>query len=405
MIKRELYMSRLRPFFGNEIIKVLTGIRRSGKSVMLELIKDELRERGVSPEQMISLNFEQMSNAPLCTAPALYGEITERVKQLEGKKAYLFFDEIQEVDAWEKCVNSFRVDFDCDIYITGSNAKLLSGDLATYLAGRYVEFVVYPFSFAEFLQLYDTGDTPADRAAAFREYLSLGGMPFLANLMGNKEAAYQYLRDVYNSVVLKDVVKRNGIRDVDLLERIVTYVLANVGHPFSATSVSKYFKSENRAVSHETVMNYISHCEDAFLFYRVKRQDLAGKKILAVNEKYYVADHGLREAVYGQNTRNIDQILENIVYMELLRRGYSVTIGKAGEKEVDFVCERKGAKFYVQVTYLLASEDTVAREFGAFYSVRDNFPKYVVSMDELDMGRDGIKHMNLRDFLLAPEWA
>lgn len=405
MIKRELYMSRIRPFIGNELIKVVTGIRRSGKSVMLELIKDELRERGVSSEQMISLNFEQMSNAPLCTALALHEEITARVKQIEGKKAYLFFDEIQEVDAWEKCVNSFRVDFDCDIYITGSNAKLLSGDLATYLAGRYVEFVVYPFSFAEFLQLHSAGETPADRAAAFREYLSLGGMPFLANLMGNKEAAYQYLRDVYNSVVLKDVVKRNGIRDVDLLERIVTYVLANVGHPFSATSVSKYFKSENRTVSHETVMNYISHCEDAFLFYRVKRQDLAGKKILAVNEKYYVADHGLREAVYGQNTRNIDQILENIVYMELLRRGYSVTIGKAGEKEVDFVCERQGEKLYVQVTYLLASEDTIAREFGAFYTIRDNFPKYVVSMDDLDMGRDGIKHMNIRDFLLAPEWS
>lgn len=404
MIKRELYMSRIRPFIGNELIKVVTGIRRSGKSVMLELIKDELRERGVSSEQMISLNFEQMSNAPLCTAPALHEEITARVKQIEGKKAYLFFDEIQEVDAWEKCVNSFRVDFDCDIYITGSNAKLLSGDLATYLAGRYVEFVVYPFSFAEFLQLHSAVETPVDRAAAFREYLSLGGMPFLANLMGNKEAAYQYLRDVYNSVVLKDVVKRNGIRDVDLLERIVTYVLANVGHPFSATSVSKHFKSENRTVSHETVMNYISHCEDAFLFYRVKRQDLAGKKILSVNEKYYVADHGLREAVYGQNTRNIDQILENIVYMELLRRGYSVTIGKAGEKEVDFVCERQGEKLYVQVTYLLASEDTIAREFGAFYTIRDNFPKYVVSMDDLDMGREGIKHMNIRDFLLAPEW-
>ena len=403
MIKRELYMSRIRPFIGNELIKVLTGLRRSGKSVMLELIKQELRESGISDAQFISYNFEQMSNAHLCSAEALYQEVMNHVAKMSGK-IYLFFDEIQEVAHWERCINSFRVDFDCDIYLTGSNAKLLSGELATYLAGRYVEFIIYPFSFSEFLELYQTVFPGVSAAQCFSRYLTEGGMPYLSNLRYEAEPSRQYLQDLYNSVVLKDIVKRNKIRDVDLLERIIAYLTANIGTTFSATSVSKYLKSEGRNVSPETILNYIKACESAFLFYRVKRQDVQGKKILAVQEKYYIADHGIREAVFGGNMRDINLILENLVYMELLRRGYQVTVGKAGDREIDFIGEKQNQKLYIQVAYLLASEETIQREFGVYNHVRDNFPKYVVSLDEFDMSREGIKHRNIRDFLTASEW-
>lgn len=403
MIKRESYMARIRPFIDGDLIKVLTGIRRSGKSVMLELIKDELRVRGVTEEQLVAFNFEDMRNAQLCTAEALHDELVRRAASIKGK-IYFFFDEIQEVERWERCVNSLRVEMDCDIYITGSNAKLLSGELATYLAGRYVEFIIYPFSFSEFLALYHSVEPDADTRTCFDRYLTFGGMPYLANLRFDEAACRQYLRDLFNSVELKDIVKRNNVRDVDMLERIIAYVTANIGTTFSSTAISKYLKNEGRRVSPETVLNYLKACSDAFLFYQVRRQDLQGKKILTVNEKYYVADHGIREAVIGGNMRDINLVLENIVFMEALRRGYSVTVGKVGEREIDFVCERHGEKCYIQVTYLLAAEETVQREFGVYEHVQDNFPKYVVSLDEFDMSRNGVRHYNIRDFLLAENW-
>lgn len=403
MIKRESYMARIRPFIDGDLIKVLTGIRRSGKSVMLELIKDELRVRGVTEEQVVAFNFEDMRNAQLCTAEALHDELVRRAAPIKGK-IYFFFDEIQEVERWERCVNSLRVEMDCDIYITGSNAKLLSGELATYLAGRYVEFIIYPFSFSEFLALYHSVEPDADTRTCFDRYLTFGGMPYLANLRFDETACRQYLRDLFNSVELKDIVKRNNVRDVDMLERIIAYVTANIGTTFSSTAISKYLKNEGRRVSPETVLNYLKACSDAFLFYQVRRQDLQGKKILTVNEKYYVADHGIREAVVGGNMRDINLVLENIVFMEALRRGYSVTVGKVGEREIDFVCERHGEKCYIQVTYLLAAEETVQREFGVYEHVQDNFPKYVVSLDEFDMSRNGVRHYNIRDFLLAENW-
>lgn len=403
MIKRESYMARIRPFIDGDLIKVLTGIRRSGKSVMLELIKDELRARGVTEEQLVAFNFEDMRNAQLCTAEALHDELVRRAASIKGK-IYFFFDEIQEVERWERCVNSLRVEMDCDIYITGSNAKLLSGELATYLAGRYVEFIIYPFSFSEFLALYHSVEPDADTRTCFDRYLTFGGMPYLANLRFDETACRQYLRDLFNSVELKDIVKRNNVRDVDMLERIIAYVTANIGTTFSSTAISKYLKNEGRRVSPETVLNYLKACSDAFLFYQVRRQDLQGKKILTVNEKYYVADHGIREAVIGGNMRDINLVLENIVFMEALRRGYSVTVGKVGEREIDFVCERHAEKCYIQVTYLLAAEETVQREFGVYEHVQDNFPKYVVSLDEFDMSRNGVRHYNIRDFLLAENW-
>lgn len=403
MIKRESYMARIRPFIDGDLIKVLTGIRRSGKSVMLELIKDELRARGVTEEQLVAFNFEDMRNAQLCTAEALHDELVRRAASIKGK-IYFFFDEIQEVERWERCVNSLRVEMDCDIYITGSNAKLLSGELATYLAGRYVEFIIYPFSFSEFLALYHSVEPDADTRTCFDRYLTFGGMPYLANLRFDETTCRQYLRDLFNSVELKDIVKRNNVRDVDMLERIIAYVTANIGTTFSSTAISKYLKNEGRRVSPETVLNYLKACSDAFLFYQVRRQDLQGKKILTVNEKYYVADHGIREAVIGGNMRDINLVLENIVFMEALRRGYSVTVGKVGDREIDFVCERHGEKCYIQVTYLLAAEETVQREFGLYEHVQDNFPKYVVSLDEFDMSRNGVRHYNIRDFLLAENW-
>ncbi len=403
MIKREMYMSRIRPFINHELIKVMTGIRRSGKSVMLELIKDELLTSGVSSNQFISINFEDMRYSHLLNAAALHEEIIKRAENINDK-IYLFFDEIQEVNDWEKCINSFRVALNCDIYITGSNAKLLSGELATYLAGRYVEFVIYPFSFAEFLDLYHTFDSSVSVQHCFQIYLKTGGMPYLGNLRYEQQPSVQYLTDLFNSVQLKDIVKRHKVRDVDLLERIIAYVMANIGTTFSATSLVKFFKNEHRTVSTDTVLNYIKYCCDAFLFYQVKREDLQGKQILASNEKYYIADHGIREAVYGGNMRDINLILENMVYLELLRRGYHVTVGKLAEKEIDFVCQKHGQKLYVQVAYLLADDTTIQREFGVYDTVRDNFPKYVVTMDELDMSRNGIKHRNIRDFLTAEVW-
>ena len=403
MIQRERYINNIKPFIGKDIVKVLTGIRRSGKSVMLRLIQEEIQRQGVVETQFISFNFESMENADFCTASSLYQELKRRIALIQGK-VFLFFDEIQEVEQWEKCINSARVDFDCDIYITGSNAKLLSGELASYLGGRYVEFVVFPFSFEEYLESIKQENKDTSVTEEFKNYLEMGGMPFLVNLRYDKEASLQYLRDVYNSVLLKDVVQRNNIRDVELLERMILYFLDNVGHSFSARSISNYLKQENRKVSAETILNYIKACCDAYLFMKLRREDLQGKKILSVNEKYYSVDHGLREAILGTNTRNIDQVLENIVCVELLRRGYTVTIGKNGEKEIDFIAKKNKDKLYIQVAYLLAGSETIEREFGIYDSVRDHYPKYVLSLDELDMSRNGIKHLNIRDFLLSKEY-
>ena len=404
MIKRELYMKRIRPFIGSDLVKVMTGIRRCGKSVMLELIKDELKASGVDSSQFISINFEDMRYTYLQTAQALHDEITKLASSIDGK-VYLFFDEIQEVTDWEKCINSLRITLDCDVYITGSNAKLLSGELATYLGGRYVEFIIYPFSFAEFLELYHLTAPDESISNCFQKYLVSGGMPYLSNLRYAEEPSIQYLTDLFNSVQLKDIVKRNKVRDVDLLERITAYIMSNIGTPCSASSLVKFLKNEKRSVSADTILNYLKYCCDAYLFYQVKRQDLQGKQLLSSNEKYYIADHGIREAVFGGNMRDINLILENIIYMELLRRGYTVTVGKEGNKEVDFVCDKRGELIYIQVTYLLASPETIQREFGVYDNIRDNFPKYVVSLDEFDMSRNGIKHRNIRDFLLEDSWA
>ena len=400
MINRESYLSKIRPFIDKtELIKVIVGVRRSGKSVLLELIKKELMRNDVLAEQIISINFEDMNYLSLTNAVSLHDYLQSKIKAINGR-AYVFLDEIQEVTEWEKCVNSLRVNSDADIYVTGSNAKMLSGEYATLLSGRYVEFSVYPFSFAEYCDARTLDSDPKSTNEYFAEYVKYGGLPFLAATTLNEEAKSQYLRDIYTSVVIKDIVKRNKIRDVDLLERIIAYVVANIGRTFSANSIVAYLKSEKRPVSVDTVINYLNSCEKAFLLYKIKRTDLEGKEILQINEKYYLSDHGLRQAIYGNNQRDIELILENIVCLQLLRLGYKVSIGKNGTKEVDFVCEKDGKRIYVQVCYYLASEKTVEREFGAYSNIKDNYPKYVVSMDEFDMSRDGIIHLNIKDFLL-----
>ncbi|WP_338969009.1 ATP-binding protein [Fusobacterium nucleatum] len=401
MTKRELYIEKIKPFIDKDIIKVLTGIRRSGKSVMLKLIMEELKQNGIDEKQFININFENLINRELTTADKLHKYILKRASEIKNK-CYIFLDEIQEVKDWEKCINSLRVneEYDFDIYITGSNAKLLSGELSTYLAGRYVEFVIYPFSFKEFLDTLKPIQSNVSTKEAFQKYIKFGGMPFLYNLAFEEEASLQYLKDIYSSIILKDITQRNKIRDTDLLERVIDYLIMNIGNNFSATSISKFFKSENRKVSVETILNYIKATEKAFLIYKVSRDDLIGKKILNINEKYYIADHGIREAILESNQRNINQIFENIIYLELLRKGYNIRVGKVDNLEVDFVCTKRNEKIYIQVAYLLASPETIEREFSSLEKINDNYPKYVISMDEFDMSRNGIRHINIIAFLL-----
>jgi predicted AAA+ superfamily ATPase len=388
MIIRETYLAGIRPFIGKDIIKVLTGMRRSGKSVLLEQIRDEIN----SPHTLF-LNFEDLANQHLCDYNSFHAYVCEKIGSSK-EQFYLFFDEIQEVHGWEKAINSLRVKFNADIYITGSNSRLLSGEFATYIAGRYVSFVVYPFSYAEF--------TAASPHNTFDDYIKYGGMPFLSSVDFAPEISKKYLKDVFNSIVLKDIVKRNKIREVDLLERIIAYALANVGKSFSATSISKFFKAEKRPLAPETILNYLKACEEAYLLYRLKSLDMNGQKLLKVNEKYYVTDHGLREAVVGANLDNIEIVLENIVGLELLRRGYKVFVGRVGVQKIDFVGEKNGDKLYLQVCYLLNEESTISREFGSLLEVKDNYPKFVLYKESSYNGNyEGIPAVKVEDWLMG----
>ncbi|MGI6394661.1 MAG: ATP-binding protein [bacterium] len=400
MIKRAYLLKNVESFINKDIIKVLTGLRRSGKSVLLSQIRELLVEKGVNPTNILFYNFEDMAYQHLLSAESLYEEIKSKISKISGK-AYLFFDEIQDVKDWEKCVNSFRATFDVDIFVTGSNAKLLSGELATLIAGRYVEIKVYPFSFLEFIEMSEKIFPDADKQELFKKYVLFGGMPFLANLELEKHSSFMYLKDVFSSVILKDVIKRNKIRDIDMLERVIRFVVANIGNTFSATSISRFLKSENRAVAPETVLNHIKMCEEAFLFHKVLREDIIGKKILQVNEKYFVTDHGIREAIYGNNEKEINLVLENIVFLEMLRRGYKINVGRVDNEEIDFVCRKNSEVIYIQVAYLLATEETIRREFDVLKKVPDNYPKFVLSMDQFDFSRDGIKHFNIPEFLTS----
>jgi predicted AAA+ superfamily ATPase len=370
---------------------------------MLDLIKEELNESGTDSRHYLSINFESKSLDYINSIDKTYSVIKEFSLNARNK-IYLFFDEIQELPGWEKLVNSCMIDFDADIYITGSNAKMLSSELTTYLGGRYVEIKIYPFSFHEVMNIESKKYDNLNIASIFQTYLIYGGMPFLYQLSMDYKSTMQFLNDIYDSIILKDIAKRNKIRDIELLKRIIQFFIYNIGNPFSSTNIVKYLKNEKRSVSTETIYNYIEYCKNACLLHLVQREDVIGKKILKFHEKIYICDHGIREAIYGNNTRDIQQTLENIVYMELLRRDYQVFIGKNNVNEIDFIAKNGSNIVYVQVTYILASDETIKREFSVLERVPDNYPKYVVSMDEIDRSRNGIKHMNIKDFLLSDEY-
>jgi len=400
MVNRTFYLDKVRPFIGLDIIKVLTGIRRCGKSVLMEQIMDLIRHELDTSGHILYLNLELGENRRFLGKGALHDYVLDASRRAGGKKMYVFLDEISDVEEWETCVNSLRAHKNVDVYITGSNSKLLSGELATHLTGRYVEIRVFPFSFAEFC----TANPQLAKDASFDAYLKFGGMPFLSHLSLNEQPCVDYLNDLYNSILMKDIVRRHKIRDVELLSRIMGYVLSETGHTFSAASIQRYLRHENRPVSFETVMNYLSFGEEAFLFSAAKREDLIGKRILDVDAKYYVTDHGMRQAIVGGNARrDIDRTLEAIVYREFVRRGYQVTIGRVKEKEVDFVCQRAAERLYVQVCYVMATEETQAREFAALKAVPDQYPRLVLSMDRVDMSAEGIVHKYLPDFLIPSQ--
>lgn len=404
MISRPIYIEQLKSFINKPQIKIITGIRRSGKSTVLHLLKQALINGGVNEDQVISVNFESFAYAELTTAPKLYQYVKEKIQQ--DQKSYLLLDEIQEVDSWEKAVNSFLVDFDVDIYLTGSNSHLLSSELATYLAGRYVEIPVFTLSFREFLNFrnhyFPDEDTPS---TTFAHYLRMGGFPVIHTVNYDEETTYKVVRDIYSSVILRDTVQRHKIRDIELLERVVRYAFDNIGNTFSGKNVADYFKNQQRKMDINTIYNYLNALEAAFILYRVPRYDIKGKEILKTQEKFYAGDVSLVYATMGNRDRMIAGILENIVFLELKRRGFQVYVGKLDNKEIDFIAEKQGEKIYIQVAYKLESKQTVDREFSPLLSVDDHYPKYVVTMDDFWKDAiDGVKHILIPDFLLTQKW-
>lgn len=405
MIKRELYLDQLCAFIDKPFIKVITGMRRSGKSSLLLLLQDELHKRGLGKENIIYINFESFQYSDIDTAELLYKFVKDKIKNKQ--RYYILLDEIQEVVSWEKAVNSFMVDFYSDIYITGSNSGLLSSELATYLTGRYIEIHVLPLSFAESLQFkqYRTRKVSADIYKEFDSFLRLGGFPALHINEYSYETAYKAVFDIYSSAILRDTVQRYNIRDVELLERVVKYVFDNVGNKFSAKNVADYFKNQHRRIDLNTVYNYLNALEGAFLIYTISRYDVKGKEILKTREKYYPADQSLLYSVMGFRDRLISGVLENIVMLELKRRGYRVFTGKSDEKEIDFIGEKNENKVYIQVSYKISEQSTIDREFNPLLEIKDHYPKYVVTMDEKWKDNiEGIRHKHIADFLLMTEF-
>lgn len=395
-ILRPKYINKIKPFIDKPIVKILTGMRRVGKSTILNIIKD-IELKNIPEENKIYINFESLEFLNI-NNEYLLSDYLRKILKNKNEKIYFFFDEIQLVENWEKVINGLRVGFESDIYITGSNSSLLSGDLATLLAGRFVEFEIQPFNFDEFCEI--NSEAKKNKDELFESFIKIGGMPGLKYFDLNAEASNKYLEDVYNTVLVKDVLNYNKIRDVDIFNRILNYSVQNIGTTFSASSIRKYLKSENRNISVDTVLNYLEYCREAFILKKVPRYDLQGKKILKVDEKYYLTDHGFREAVGFSNSKDIEKTLENIVYIELISRGYDVKIGKIKDREIDFVARLGDEISYYQVSYLMETEETRKREFGVYKNIEDNFPKYVLSMDKINFTQEGIIHKNIIDFLL-----
>ena len=395
-IERPKYIKQIEKFIDKPVIKILTGMRRVGKSTILMMIKDKLLT-AIPDQQKIYINFESLEFMHINDAQLLAKYLMDKTKNVEGKM-YYFFDEIQLVNDWEKVINGLRVDKDCDIYITGSNSNLISGELATLLAGRYVEFEIQPFTFDEFSIIFK--DYSLSKEELFMKFIKIGGMPILKYFNLEEDTSYKYLNDVYNTVLVKDVLNYNKIRDVDIFNRILSFAIQNIGSTFSASSIKRYLKSESREVSIDTILNYLEYCSRAFILKKVPRFDTVGKKNLKVDEKYYLTDHGFRAAKGYSNTKDIERTLENIVYIELISRGYKVEIGKVRDLEVDFIASKENERVYYQVSYLMETEETRQREFGVYHQMDDHYPKYVLSMDKVDFSQNGIIHKNVIDFLL-----
>lgn len=403
MIDRPLYLDKIMPFVDTPFVKILTGVRRCGKSTILKMIIKKLREeKHVDDEQILSYRFDSMEYEDM-TTNELYLELKSKI--IQSKKTYLFLDEIQEIEGWEKVVNTLASDFDVDIYITGSNSRMMSSEISTYLTGRYITFHIYTLSFEEYLMFKKSYTTLKDLKQEFSQYVRLGGFPATHLQDYSQDEVYTIVKDIYNSTIFSDIVRRNQVKKIDQLERVVKYTFNNIGNTFSAKSISNYFKSEQRKIDNETVYSYLEKLQKAYILHKCSRYDLQGKDILKTQEKFYLADVSLRYSVLGYTVDSIAASLENIVYLELKRRGYDVYIGKIKDKEIDFVATKQNEKIYVQVTQEIKSEKTQKREYEQLLEIRDNYPKYVVMADNFAGGNyEGIKTMNIVDFLLSKEY-
>lgn len=402
MIYRPSYVDKIMAYVDTPFVKILTGVRRCGKSTILKMIMSKLRECGIPESRIVSYCFDSMEFEDM-TAKQMYSELKSRVSP-EGK-TYFFLDEMQEIKGWEKVVNSLSSDYDVDLYITGSNSRMMSSEISTYLTGRYVSFRIYTLSFAEYLTFKEQYDAVGDPRQELANYIRLGGFPATHLQNYTQDEVYTIVRDIYNSTIFSDIVRRNQVRKIDQLERVVKYTFNNVGNTFSAKSISDYLKAEHRTLDNETVYSYLEKLEKAYLLHRCSRYDLQGKEILKTQEKFYLADTSLRYSVLGYNADSVATSLENVVYLELCRRGYAVNIGKTSDGEIDFVATRQNEKVYVQVTQQIASEKTERREYERLLEIRDNYPKYVLRTDEFAGGNyEGIKTMHVADFLLSDEF-
>ena len=403
MIERPLYVDKIMAYVDTPFVKILTGVRRCGKSTILKMIMERLKtERNIPEDRMISCRFDSMEYEDM-TAKQIYTLLKEQLSP--AGKTYLFLDEVQEIKGWEKVVNSLASDFDVDLYITGSNSRMMSSEIATYLTGRYVSFRIFTLSFGEYLMFKSKFATVGEPKAELANYVRLGGFPATHLQAYSQDEIYTIVRDIYNSTIFSDIVKRNQVRKIDQLERVVKYTFNNVGNTFSAKSISDYLKAEHRSLDNETVYSYLDKLEKAYLLHRCSRYDLQGKEILKTQEKFYLADVALRYSVLGYNADSVASSLENIVYLELCRRGYTVHVGKTSDGEIDFAAVRQNEKIYVQVTQEINSEKTEKREYNRLLEIPDNYPKFVLTTDEFAGGNyEGIKTMHIADFLLSTEY-
>ena len=403
MIDRPFYVDKIMAYADTPFVKILTGVRRCGKSTILKMIMERLKsERGIPEERIINCRYDSMEFEDM-TAKQMYAQLKGRL--CPNGKTYLFLDEVQEVQGWERVVNSLASDFDVDIYITGSNSRMMSSEISTYLTGRYVSFRVFTLSFREYLTFRNKLAAVRDPKDELADYVRLGGFPAAHLQPFSQDEIYTIVRDIYNSTIFSDVVKRNQIKKIDQLERVVKYTFNNVGNTFSAKSIADYLKAERRSLDNETVYSYLEKLEKAYLLHRCSRYDLQGKEILKTQEKFYLADVALRYSVLGYYADSVASSLENIVYLELCRRGYTVYVGKTGSGEIDFIAVRQNEKIYVQVTQEIRSEKTKEREYERLLAIHDNYPKYVLTTDNFAGGNyEGIKTMHIADFLLSSEY-